>query len=301
MTIAPGSPVPVPSPRGVVMPIGGGEAKTGRREVLQRFVRHCGSSGARIAVVPTASSLGPEIIDAYRAVFTHLGAADVVGVRPESRVEAADPGLAAVLHDVSGIFLTGGNQLRLSQIVGGTLFGDTVRAVNAAGTTVGGTSAGASILSSHMVAFGSGGATPKQRMSTLAAGLALVEGCVIDQHFDQRNRYGRLLSLVAQSPALLGIGIDEDTGAVIGADDVLEVVGRGSVTLLDGRHLVTNAYEAKRTAPLLVSGAVVHVLPSGCRFDLANRELVGRPPRPARIEASDLDELDQLSATAMSE
>lgn len=152
------------------MAIGGGEAKTGNRAVLERFVEHCGGDRARIAVVPTASSLGPEVADVYSAAFTRLGVADVVCARPESRAEAADPDVAAILHGVSGIFMTGGNQLRLSQIIGGTLFGDTVRSLNSAGTTIGGTSAGASILPSHMVAFGSGGATPKQRMSTLAAG-----------------------------------------------------------------------------------------------------------------------------------
>ena len=99
---------------------------------------------------------------------------------------------------------------------------------------VGGTSAGASILAEHMIAFGTGGSTPKQRMSQLSVGLGLLQGVVIDQHFEQRNRYGRLLSLVAQSPSLLGIGVDEDTAAVIRDGDQLEVVGRGAVTVVDG-------------------------------------------------------------------
>jgi cyanophycinase len=125
-----------------------------------------------------------------------------------------------------------------------------------------------------MVAFGSGGSTPKQRMTQLAAGLGLVEGCVIDQHFTQRNRYGRLLMCVAQSPNLLGIGIDEDTAAVITDGTALEVIGRGSVTIIDGQHLTTNAHQATRTRPLMISGAVLHVLPEGSLFDLETRELV---------------------------
>ncbi|MGI8675382.1 MAG: cyanophycinase [Nocardioidaceae bacterium] len=263
--------------RGILLAIGGAETKVGRASVLAEFVRHCGGAKARIAVVPTASSLGPEIEDVYRAAFTRLKVPEVVVVRPENRAEANSRGVIDQLDGVTGIFLTGGNQLRLSVVITGTRFGDAVKAAHRRGITVAGTSAGASIMSSHMVAFGSGGATPKQRMTQLAAGLALLEGCVIDQHFEQRNRYGRLLSLVAQSPSLLGIGIDEDTAAVIGPDDVLDVVGRGSVTVVDGRSLISNAHEAKHTKPLLVSGAVVHVLPAGSRFDLATRRLCDTP------------------------
>ena len=133
-----------------------------------------------------------------------------------------------------------------------------------------------------MIAFGSGGATPRQRMSQLSAGLGLLPGAIVDQHFEQRNRYGRLLSLVAQSPALLGLGVDEDTAAVIADGTQLEVVGRGAVTVVDGRHLVANAYAAQRTAPLLVSGAVLHVLPAGSRFDLARRTLVAHQTHGSR-------------------
>ena len=140
-----------------------------------------------------------------------------------------------------------------------------------------GTSAGASIQSSHMVAFGGPGSTPKQRMTQVAAGLGLLESTVIDQHFDQRNRYGRLLMIVAQSPQLLGMGVDEDTAAVVedvDGHDVLRVVGRGAVTLFDPSRIVTNAYEARRSSPLLASGVVLHVLPHGARFDLTSRTLV---------------------------
>ena len=167
--------------------------------------------------------------------------------------------------------MTGGNQLKLSNYIIGTPFADAIHAAYARGAAVGGTSAGASIVADHMIAFGSGGSTPKQRMSQLSVGLGLLRGVVIDQHFEQRNRYGRLLSLVAQSPSLLGIGVDEDTAAVVRHGDQLEVVGRGAVTVVDGTHLISNAYAAKRTAPLLVSGATLHVLPAGSRFDLTRR------------------------------
>ncbi|MGI8901078.1 MAG: cyanophycinase [Nocardioides sp.] len=154
---------------------------------------------------------------------------------------------------------------------------------------VAGTSAGASIQSSHMVAFGTGGSTPKQRMTQLAAGLGLINDAVIDQHFGQRNRYGRLLMLVAQSPGLLGIGVDEDTAALVteqGSHTMLRVVGRGVVTIFDGRNVVSNAHEARRTAPLLASGVVLHVLPDGAVFDLTEKVLVREAPEvdPAGAE-----------------
>ncbi len=130
-----------------------------------------------------------------------------------------------------------------------------------------------------MVAFGTGGSTPKQRMTQLASGLGLVDNCVIDQHFAQRNRYGRLLMIVAQSPDLLGMGVDEDTAAVVTDDHVVDVIGRGAVTIIDGLHMVSNAHEARHTAPLLVSGATLHVLPAGSRFDLTRRALTRDGPR----------------------
>jgi cyanophycinase len=143
-----------------------------------------------------------------------------------------------------------------------------------------------------MVAFGPGGTTPKQRMTQLASGLGLIRDVVIDQHFGQRNRYGRLLMLVAQSPGLLGIGVDEDTGAVVTTEadgtEVLRVVGRGVVTVFDGRNVVSNAHEARRTAPLLASGVVLHVLPAGSVFNLTTRTLV---PAAATVDPSEADEL----------
>jgi cyanophycinase len=261
-------------PLGTLFAIGGAEAKLRRRTVLGAFVAAAGGPDSRIAVISSASSLGAEVVEVYQAVFTSLGAREVVSLRPESRTQAAESDLVEPLGKVGGIFMTGGNQLKLSTLITGTPFGDAIHEAYQRGAAVAGTSAGASILAEHMVAFGVGGATPKQRMSQLSAGLGLIQGVVIDQHFEQRNRYGRLLSLVAQSPSLLGLGIDEDTAAVIHDGHRLEVVGRGAVTVVDGQHLVSNAFAAKRTAPLLVSGAVVHVLPAGSTFDLLSRNLV---------------------------
>jgi cyanophycinase len=289
---------------GTLFAIGGAEAKIRRRSVLSAFVGAAGGTDAQIAVVSSASSLGAEIVEVYRAVFTSLGAREVVSLRPESRLQAKNSDLVEPLRKTSAIFMTGGNQLKLSSLITGTPFGDAIADAHERGIVVAGTSAGASILAEHMIAFGAGGSTPKQRMSQLSAGLGLLPGVIIDQHFEQRNRYGRLLSLVAQSPSLLGIGIDEDTAAVIYDGSRLEVIGRGAVTVVDGQHLVSNAFAAKRTSALLISGAVVHVLPAGSQFDLTSRTLLAHQttvPDPqvvqARAAETDLQEVARDIAT----
>ncbi|HYC06613.1 MAG TPA: cyanophycinase, partial [Candidatus Binatia bacterium] len=145
------------------------------------------------------------------------------------------------------------------------------------GAVIAGTSAGASAMSSHMIAFGASGATPKQRMAQIAAGLSVLPGVIVDQHFQQRNRLGRLLSLIAQNPSLLGLGIDEDTAGVVGPDGVMEVIGRGSITVVDGSRSETDAWEVGGHRPILLSNVILHSLPAGYRFDLHTRERVQTP------------------------
>jgi cyanophycinase len=266
----------LPPAAGVLMAIGGAEDKLGDKAVLARFVRLAGGESARVLVVSTASSLGDEITDLYRAVFAELGVTQVEALRPRTREQAEQPAPVAAVERASGIFLTGGNQLRLTMVVGGTAMGRALTEAYVRGAVVAGTSAGASAIAEHMVSFGRPGETPRQRMGQLSKGLGLLPGVVIDQHFGQRNRIGRLLAMVAQSPALLGVGVDEDTAAVIGGDGVLEVIGRGAVTVVDGANVVSDAYEVRQHRPVLVSGAVLHALPPGYRFDLAERKLLPR-------------------------
>jgi len=268
-----------PPRRGAVRPghlliIGGAEEKLRQRQILSRFATLAGGPSARVVVISTASSLGDEATDLYQSLFGALGIPDVVGLRPLSRDDANDPGMASTLAEATGIFMTGGNQLRLSSVVGGTALGRAIVERHRHGTVVAGTSAGASAISSHMVAFGTSGTTPKQRMTQMSAGLGLLPGVIIDQHFEQRNRIGRLLALIAQSPALLGMGIDEDTAALVSPSGLLEVIGKGSVTILDPSRLETDAYEVKRHRPIMISGVILHSLPSGYRFDLRRRRLL---------------------------
>lgn len=259
---------------GPVMIIGGAEDKFRDKVILSRFAKFSGGKNAHVVVIATASSIGDEATQMYRTLFEGLGIAEVTGLRPQTREEADASAVTEIMAQATGVFLTGGNQSRLTQVVAGTRLGDAIANAHDRGAVLAGTSAGASALAGHMVAYGATGATPKNRMAQLAAGLGIMTKVIIDQHFEQRGRTGRLLALVAQSPALLGIGVDEDTCAVIHADQTLQVIGRGAVTIVDGRHVTTDAYRGKGYKPLMVSGAVLHSLPSGYWFDLRTRELL---------------------------
>jgi cyanophycinase len=262
---------------GHVIIIGGAEDKIRERVILTRFIKLAGGSDARIAVISTASSLGPLAGEMYRRVFGELGAAEVHPIHAMTRSQANDPEAARTVHDSTGIFLTGGNQLRLSSTIGGTALAQQIVRRHREGAVIAGTSAGASAMSTHMVAFGASGSTPKQRMVQMAAGLGILPGVIIDQHFEARNRLGRLLAIIASNPSLLGIGVDEDTAGVVGPDRVLEVIGRRSVTILDGAESETDAWEVKAHRPVMISNVVLHSLPQGYRFDLERRERVAAP------------------------
>lgn len=261
--------------RGPVVVIGGAEDKRGDRLVLSRLVEMAGPD-PHLVVLSTASMRGEEAIARYGELFTEMGAARVTGLRPLTREEADDPAASATVMGANGVFLTGGNQVRLVSVIGGTRLEDALFSARDRGAVIAGTSAGASAVAAHMVAFGRPGASPRHRMVHISAGLGLIEDVIVDQHFEQRGRMGRLLAAVAISPKLLGLGLDEDTAAIVYADRTLEVVGKGSVTIVDGSKVSTDAYRIKAHRPMMVSGAVVHALPAGYWFDLRARKLI--PP-----------------------
>jgi cyanophycinase len=269
------------------MVIGGAEDKLGERLILSRFVELAGGEQAEVVVISTASSLGDAATDLYRHVFGRLGVSKVTGLRPETREEANDARNVEALRNATGIFMTGGNQLRLSSVIGGTRLGAAMLDAHGRGVVVAGTSAGASAVATHMMAFGSSGATPKHRMAHVSAGLGLLVNVVVDQHFEQRTRLGRLLSVVAQSPSMIGLGLDEDTAAIIDAHDVLEVIGRGAVTIVDGSDVITDAFQTTGHRPMMVSNVRLHSLPSSYRFDLRGRRVLPRDitvnPRVAQL------------------
>ena len=264
-----------PSTTPTLFIIGGAEDRVGRASLLRQFVKLAGGRRSRLVVVPTASSFQDQVTASYTEVFTRLGAPGIDVVNPATRAEAHDPALVALVDSATGVFMSGGSQLRLSQMLPGTPLGDALHRAHERGTVIGGTSAGASIMSDFMISMGEEGVTPRQRASQLSAGLGLVRGVVVDQHFDQRSRYGRLMSVIAPSPHLLGIGIDEDTAIVVTDRREFTVRGAGAVFVVDCTTAVTDAADARAGAPMLVSGATVHTLPAGATFDLTARRLTG--------------------------
>jgi cyanophycinase len=282
-------PEPAESARGAVLDIGGAEDKLRDKVILHRFVKMAAAENGRIVVISTASSLGDEATNLYRELFTQMGAGSVTGLRPVTREEANGEEGAAAVTAATGIFLTGGNQLRLASVVGGTKLGAALVAAHERGVVIAGTSAGASAVSTHMVAFGASGATPKHRMAQISAGLGLLKSVVVDQHFEQRTRLGRLLAVVAQSPSLIGLGLDEDTAAIVYADETMEIVGRGAVTIVDGSQVLTDAFQTKGHRPMMVSGVILHSLPSGYRFDLGARKLLPsvQPPSARKVQVTE--------------
>ncbi len=280
--------------------IGGAEDKVGRSTVLRRFVRLSGGTKARIVVIPTASSFPAEALKTYIAVFGRFGASEVVAVDPPSRSAAAEDALVQAVDNATGVFMTGGNQLKLAQLLVGTPLAEAISRAHGRGVVVAGTSAGASIMSRFMISLGADGATPRQRAGRLTSGLGLLPGVIVDQHFHERSRYGRLMSQVAGSPDLLGMGIDENTAAQIIDGRMLTVLGSGAVFIVDGRSAVSDISEASRLAPLLVSGAVVHSLPAGATFDLQTATLTGFVEKhpDAIVKAAAKARIDVVDAVA---
>ena len=258
--------------RGFIVPVGGAEEKEGQAGILRRFLEVSGGKRARIAIVPTASSLA-DTGNRYERLFDALGADDATALPWTERRETAREDWLETLEHATGIFLTGGNQLRISTVLGGTPVAKAIRRANARGVHVGGTSAGAAILSEHMIAMGQEGSTPRAGMATLAPGLGLTNRVVIDQHFRQRDRLGRLLTALAYNPFAVGIGLDEDTAAFIDPEDRIEVVGAGAITIVDASALTHSSIaETQAGRPVCLTGIKLHVLTHGGRYNLHTRE-----------------------------
>jgi cyanophycinase len=257
--------------RGWIVPIGGGEEKENEPRILQRFVELCGGADADIAVIPTASRMA-DTGARYEQIFTRLGAGRVEAVDFDARSDAEDPDKLERLGDATGIFFTGGNQLSLSTILGGTPVARLVRARNADGVHVAGTSAGAAFICEHMIAFGEDGPSPVAGSARLAPGLGLTNKVVIDQHFRQRDRIGRLLTALAYNPFAVGIGLDEDTAAFIRPDEVIEVEGSGGITLVDASGIEFSSMDmVDEGQPVCMLGIRLHLLVAGASYDLSHR------------------------------
>jgi cyanophycinase len=258
--------------RGYIVPIGGGEDKLRDREILSRYIEMCGGANAHIVVIPTASELDDTGVR-YRDLFRELGAGEVGILHCDNRKECNSQDFIDLLETADGVFMTGGNQLRLSTTLGGTRVAQQIRRRNAAGMHVAGTSAGAAFISEHMIAGGHEGSTPAPDMVTLAPGLGLTNRLIIDQHFRERERLGRLLTALAFNPFAIGIGLDEDTAAFIGPDDVMEVAGSGGITVVDPGDLEFSSMDsANRHDPVSLIGIKLHILVAGGSYDITTRK-----------------------------
>jgi cyanophycinase len=265
------SKVPEGATRGWIVPIGGAENKENDRHILERFVAVSGGRDADIVVIPTASRLretGPR----YERLFKEIGAARVTSMDFDTRRDCQEPSRLARIGAATGIFFTGGNQLRLTTLLGGTPVAKLVRSRNAQGVAVGGTSAGASILSEHMIAFGDEGSAVISGSVRLAPGLGLTNRFIIDQHFTQRDRLGRLLTALTYNPFAVGIGLDEDTAAFIGPDETVEVEGSGGVTVVDAADVTFSSMDSvSEGQPVCLLGLRLHILVAGATFNLHTR------------------------------
>jgi cyanophycinase len=258
--------------RGYIIPVGGAEAKAHESPILRRFVKLAGGRKARIAIIPTAS-LQADTGRRYEGLFQDLGAHTAEALPFEERRDCDDEGELDRLERATGVFLTGGNQLRLATILGGTQVAKRLRLLSAAGVPVAGTSAGAAFLSEHMIAHGDEGASPRAGSVTLSPGLGLTNRVVIDQHFRQRDRLGRLLTALAYNPFAIGLGLDEDTAAFIAPDNTVEVVGSGAITVIDPAGLEFSSMDqAQRNDPVCMLGVKLHILIQGATFNLHTRE-----------------------------
>lgn len=224
-------------------------------------------------MVTTASAHGEDAFSIYEPIFERLGESRVTPFNLDSRKEAQDERLAGQLPRLSGIFFSGGDQLRITSTLGGSRFHRELMAAHHEGLVVAGTSAGASMISHTMVVEGDARESPTRNTVRMATGMGLWAGAVIDQHFSQRGRIGRLLSALAQNPEILGVGLDENTAIEVSLErGQLEVLGANTVTILDGREIdETNASESAPDQPLALTGVRLHVLPKGYGFELSRR------------------------------
>jgi cyanophycinase len=273
---------------GPLVIIGGNEDKEGKRVILRRVAAITQSAGRppAIGVVTTASKEGRKAFIEYSRVFAALGVDEVMDLTVQARAEADAPEVLERIRRCAMLFFSGGDQLRVTSVLGGTRFHHVLLEEHRRGLAVAGTSAGASMMSDTMIVMGDAEEAPTKNTVHMAPGMGLWVGAVIDQHFSQRGRIGRLLSALAQNPGILGVGLDEDTAIEVSLDaQRLQVWGSRTVTLLDGSHVMhTNASESRADRPLAITDVRLHVLPHGYAFDLSTRT----PTRGG--EATDLRE-----------
>ena len=266
--------------KGQLVIIGGGEDKEGESKILKEFVRLAGGAKAKIVVLTVATDHPEELGKEYKQVFQRLGAKEAQVMDVSQRTDAHDEKALRLIEAATGVFFTGGDQLHVTALIGGSEMDRLLHERYIQGLIVGGTSAGAAMMSNSMMVDGPPEESPRLGDVRLGPGVEFVLGGVIDTHFSQRGRHGRLISTVAQFPHDLGIGIDENTAMIV-KDGHFEVIGAGAVTVMDAGALTyTNVPEAEDGDCLALHNIRLHILPAGHKFDLHQRRpIVDQQPK----------------------
>jgi cyanophycinase len=228
--------------------------------------------GGKLVLATVASHKPEGYYEDYQKAFADLDVGELVELYVNDRTEAGDREKLQVIDDAAAIFFSGGDQLRITSQIGDTGIEAKVRALYERGGLIAGTSAGASVMSDTMLVKGTSSETHRIGDLHMAPGLGLIRDVIIDQHFAERGRFGRLLGAVAHNPRVLGLGIDEDTAAIVEGDQ-LEVIGSGAVYVVDGESVThSNVAEARPERVLSMHDVRVHVLGTGDRFSLRDRK-----------------------------
>lgn len=252
--------------------IGGAEDKENDSQILREFVRRAGGTKANIVIMTAATELPREVGENYIRVFERLGAENVRIIDTESREDATSSTALEAIHKATGVFFTGGDQARITSILKDTEIDAAIHKRFSEGIVIAGTSAGAAVMPDKMIVEGDSQTNPRIEVVDMGPGLGFLPGVVIDQHFSQRGRLGRLISALLQEPAVLGFGIDENTAMVV-TDNQIEVIGEGVVTIVDESEATyNNLGEILKDEPLAIFNSKLHILPHGYKFDLKTRQ-----------------------------
>lgn len=254
--------------------VGGAEDRLQDRVILRKFIEYSGGPKARIRLVTAASGVPEAVAESYARAFGELGAQDFAVLPLSDRESAFVPSLAEDILQADGIFMSGGDQARLMAAIWETpVLGALHQAFHFRGACIGGTSAGAAVMSRHMISQGAALLRPRKDAIDTDIGLGLLPAAVVDQHFSERRRLARLLSALAQRPDLLGVGIDEDTALVVERGRAIEVIGKGVVTLVDPSQAHTNVDALDADEQIEMLGLQLHTLPSGHRYAIDPRQV----------------------------
>ncbi len=259
-----------------VMVIGGAEDKVNGCGILNAFFKSAGGKMATIGIIPCASQEPSVVGDRYYQIFRGMGAQEIQILDIRQPKECDEERWLNILASCTGVFFTGGDQLRLRDLISGSKFMAAIKArIESGNLVLAGTSAGAAIVGEKMISGGSSGESPNQSLVDLTTGLGIFPELLVDQHFHNRNRMARLMSAIAAHPDKLGIGIDEDTCAAFDRDGTFEVLGKGTITIIDpGKLTHRNYLKAGENSPLSLHNLTVHVLSQGDRYDYQHRHVV---------------------------